>query len=404
MARKLFIPKKCRVGFQYREGTFTKKLAYVIYYDAANKIRKEKSWRGWCHLPEDEEGGKAEYQYWDQDKREHVKTAGIEPFDFDNVPTDGFVLNKGIRRISWSHFGSGRSMCRIYDPRGIEFEITIENLVGLLMHTDCSKREIQGELVYAWCGGDLMLLPCNSEEYQAAKDFTSLQAKKVGARELKEGATYVTKSEEHLVYLGRHMWYEEKDRYGEQNRREGKKQHIFCDIEGKSFKPIKSVPSTIAAIETEHPHDNTANWIDAYQAHVNSSPIVEWIKEPIPESEWNQDWDAPGRNHWDRPQINCFMSLPGDLAHYAVTIQKYKKPEHQSRHHFRMHQEPQSVPDGALVWCRNRIIRPDGSSGYLNHGRSLSYGHEHGEGQVTDRTRFFNLKAKYENGHIQEWS
>lgn len=225
MTTKIFIPKTCRVGFQTRADTFTNKLAYVIYYDSLGKLRKEKSWTGWCHLP-----GDTPQTVWDPNKREHIPAKPIDPYDFENEPTSGFVLNKGIRRFNWSHFGSDRSMIRIYDPRGIEFEITPENLIGLLMHTDCSRREIQGELVYAWCGKELMLLPCVSEEYEKAKSFTQLQGKKVGARELKEGITYVTKREKHVTYIGRHMWYEIKNHYfssSEPNERVGKKLHIW---------------------------------------------------------------------------------------------------------------------------------------------------------------------------------
>lgn len=408
MARKLFIPKKCRVGFQHREGTFTSKLAYVIYYDALGKIRKEKSWKGWCHLPS-EHGGRAEYNgEYNRETGEYAKLEGIDPFDFPNDPTSGFVINKGIRRISWSHFGSGRSMCRIYDPRGIEFEITIENLAGLLMHTDCLRREIQGELVYAWCGGDLMLLPCNSEEYQKAKNYTELQAKKVGARQLKEGATYVTKSEEHLVYVGRHLWYEIKDKYGETNRREGKKLHIFCDMEGKKFRPIKSVPSTIAAVENDHPHDETANWIDRFlKEQESSAEIVEWIREPIPEDEWNQDWDRKMERHWERPSIHCFCEVPNiPGAFYGVTIQKYHRSQ---RHHtfaYRVSELERSLPDSCLVYARNQIVRPDGSFGYVQSGYGGYHGHinDGGEGQVTDRTKFFRLTAKYSNGLTKKWS
>ena len=102
----IFIPETCRVGFKERQDTFTGKLAYVIYYDADKKLRKEVSWKGW------------------RDEK-------IDAFDFPNEPTSGFVLNKGIRRFNWSGFGTSRSMIRIYDPRGIEFEITPENLIGL---------------------------------------------------------------------------------------------------------------------------------------------------------------------------------------------------------------------------------------------------------------------------------
>mgnify|MGYP003293415702 CR=1 FL=1 len=42
MATNIFIPKKIKVGFQTREDTYTKKLAYVIYYDTQGKLRKDK--------------------------------------------------------------------------------------------------------------------------------------------------------------------------------------------------------------------------------------------------------------------------------------------------------------------------------------------------------------------------
>jgi hypothetical protein len=68
---QLFIPSKIKIGFQKREDTYTKKLAYVIYYDLKNKLRKETSWNSW---------------------RDHK----IEPLEFENKPISGFVLNKGV--------------------------------------------------------------------------------------------------------------------------------------------------------------------------------------------------------------------------------------------------------------------------------------------------------------------
>ena len=43
----IYIPKKIKVGYQNRYDTYTKKLAYVIYYDEKNKLRKETSWNNW---------------------------------------------------------------------------------------------------------------------------------------------------------------------------------------------------------------------------------------------------------------------------------------------------------------------------------------------------------------------
>ena len=47
MRNSIFIPKTINVGYQDRLGTYTGKLAYVIYYDEKGKLRKETSWNGW---------------------------------------------------------------------------------------------------------------------------------------------------------------------------------------------------------------------------------------------------------------------------------------------------------------------------------------------------------------------
>jgi hypothetical protein len=71
----VFIAPKIKVGFQKRTDTFTGMLAYIIYYDEKGKLRKEKSWEGW------------------RDKK-------IDAQEFENVPTDGFTINKDIKRYS----------------------------------------------------------------------------------------------------------------------------------------------------------------------------------------------------------------------------------------------------------------------------------------------------------------
>ena len=47
MKSNIFIPKIINVGYQNRSGTYTGKLAYVIYYDEKGKLRKEASWNNW---------------------------------------------------------------------------------------------------------------------------------------------------------------------------------------------------------------------------------------------------------------------------------------------------------------------------------------------------------------------
>lgn len=182
MNDKLYIPNKLKIGFQERSGTYTGKLAYITYLDHKGIHRKEKSWNSW------------------RDKN-------INPEDYDNIPTEGFVINKDVSRYNWSHFSSGRSYIRIYDPRGFEFEVTPENLIGILMHGDCSRRTLDGKFVYAWSGTDLILLPCNSEEYQSSLIYTGNQLKKLSTKDLIEGYVYRNKKGEDFIYLGKRFKY-----------------------------------------------------------------------------------------------------------------------------------------------------------------------------------------------------
>lgn len=182
---KLFIPKKLKVGYQKRSDTYTNMLAYVIYYDEKGVLRKEKGWEGW------------------RDKN-------IDPNHFDNIPTEGFVLNKDVGggRRSWS-WDSREAKCRVWDPRNFEFEITFENLLFILKECTSSKgKGLEGEFVYAWQGTDLVLLPAGCEDYKKSMEYTALQDKKISKKELVEGVMYLTKQDEKVMYLGKYLYKE----------------------------------------------------------------------------------------------------------------------------------------------------------------------------------------------------
>ena len=118
----IYVPKKINVGYQNRNDTYTGKLAYVIYYDEKGKLRKETSWNSW------------------RDEK-------IPNNEFENVPTEGFVLNKHAGGVenSWG-WNARKSYCRVYDPRGFEFEITIENLLYILENCSSIKgKGLEGE-------------------------------------------------------------------------------------------------------------------------------------------------------------------------------------------------------------------------------------------------------------------
>lgn len=258
MNEQLFIPKKIKVGYQERKDTYTKKLAYVIYYDSKGALRKEKSWEGW------------------RDKK-------IDSSEFDNSPTEGFVLNKkvGGYKSDWNHRAT---YARVFDPRGFEFEISVPNLLYILQETDCTKgKGLIGEFVYAWDGKDLILLPAVSEEYRKSTDYSALQGQKVGVRELIAGAVYETKKQQKWIYLGRYNWHE-TDRYSYHWKNGGsirsvKKSFIFANEEGKIEHPISL--TNISRCVSDTPVDNYAELLEKFTSMAESSKVIDLSFGPL---------------------------------------------------------------------------------------------------------------------------
>ena len=281
MNSNLFIPKKIRAGFQNREGTYNGTLGYIIYFGPDGKIRKEKSFESW------------------RDKKIPIQ-------EFDNIPTDGFVFNKNVQRYNWSHFGSGRSLIRVYDPRGVEFEITTENLILILMHTDCCKRGLVGSFVYGWSGGDLVLMPVACEEYQKATEFTERQDQRVGMKNMVNGCSYKTKKGKDLVYLGKFDWYV-WDTYSNKTRK-AKKCHIFTDDDGKSFLPKNDI-SFLASRNTDEPVSNYADIVENFQKNIHSSKIVKIETVPV-----QVDFSTKG-NTWgpELRKTNYFLKVGNNI-------------------------------------------------------------------------------------------
>lgn len=208
MRSSIFIPKTINVGYQNRSGTYTGKLAYVIYYDEKGKLRKETSWNGW------------------RDKN-------IPNNEYDNIPTEGFVLNKkaGDYSTGWDH---RHAYCRVYDPRGFEFEITIENLLYILENANCIKgKGLEGEFVYGWDGKDLVLMPVESPDYKEISEYNKIvyNNESIKTKDLILGATYLTKDNKNWIYMGRFETYGSGYTWNESG-------------ETKSCRLYKDIPST----------------------------------------------------------------------------------------------------------------------------------------------------------------
>lgn len=182
----IYIPQKIHVGYQNRDDTYTGKLAYVIYTDNKGKKHKEVSFDNW------------------RDKL-------IPVDDFDNEPINGFVLNRKAGGVedSWGHYAR-LSYVRVYDPRGFEFEISIQNLLWILQECNSTKgKGIDGELIYGWDGKDLVLVPTCSVDYKQICDNTKYADVNTGIKpsDVVVGYTYEQKNGNKYVYLGRYDYY-----------------------------------------------------------------------------------------------------------------------------------------------------------------------------------------------------
>lgn len=208
----LYIPETLMIGFQNREDTFDGKLSYVIYFDEKGKLRKESSWSSW------------------RDKN-------IEPIEVKNEILKNPILNKSVQRYGY-HFGSGRNMLRIYDPRGFEYEITVSNFVGISQYCDMVKSELVGEFVYAFQDGDMILLPVDSEEYKEAKEDTLNKNTKVSAKNLKPGNVYTANNGNTCIYIGKYNLNKDVNKYLHLPICSSGKKHIFYVEEESMFKDI----------------------------------------------------------------------------------------------------------------------------------------------------------------------
>ena len=245
----IFIPNRIKVGFCKRDDTYSGKLAYIIYYDKKGTLRKEQSLEGW-------------------------RNKNIEPEEFDNTPIEGFVFNKKVG--GGRGWDSRQTYTRVYDPRGFEIEITINNLLYILDNCDILKgKGISGELCYAWDKTELLLIPKDAVDYSTIKSHSLSLYKNeyIQASSLVEGCVYKFKDNKSYVYMGK---------YNERTYSSISTNKKFVFVDEKDFMKYKggfhaysSVKERVISIEnegliSEHYHeiktklDSDKDYIHAY--------------------------------------------------------------------------------------------------------------------------------------------
>lgn len=306
MDNQLFIPKKINVGFQEREGTYSGLLAYIIYWDNKGVLRKETSWESWRHKPEDPINRKwVNGKYVDSDEKRGDK---VKAQALDNVPINGFVLNKGVggQRQSWG-WNARNEYIRVYDPRGFEFEISVANLLFILQETNSIVgKGLEGEFVYSWDGKELVLLPTCSLEYKESSNFTDLQDKKVGAGDMVPGCCYTSKAQQRLIYLGRFLFTEFN-----WSSSETKKTHVFLNQDynedeakkdryyGQSKYITFNGFTKLGTKDTETPVENYAELMDDFSKSKHGCLIKNFIitNKPLRFKNFKADESIYNREH-----------------------------------------------------------------------------------------------------------
>ncbi|MFB0830783.1 hypothetical protein ACEU2D_14365 [Brevibacillus laterosporus] len=317
MKSNIFIPKKIKVGFQNRDNTYTKKLAYVIYYDQKDKLRKEISWNCW------------------RDKN-------IQDVDFINEPTSGFVLNKKVGDYvsDWNH---RQAYVRVYDPRDFEFEITIENLLYILENANSIKgKGLEGDFIYGWDGKELVLIPTSSPDYLEISSFNKLvhNQKKLKGKDLKIGGTYLTNENKEWIYLGRFdKWKTDYDNKFVNEHgytiypsiTKGKAYFFKRESEyGDGIESIKSLTKIISMV-SEECVENYAELMDVLQHNSYYSPIdhdkdeyVPYTKEELEKTFKNRDWKYVYTENRKRIDLNKRNSDTGIFFYYQIQNPNYQ--------------------------------------------------------------------------------
>jgi len=212
MSKNIFIPEKMKIGFYEESGNFTNKTALLVPMEYDGSYRKDKRFSRYSE--------------------EELGTMEVE-----NMPMTGFSLLKS-KDGSVSRWGKYNYLEKIliFDPRGFEFDISLKNLLFILEQTD--MHSIEGaELAYGWYDNEFLLLPTQSEDYKESFE-KSLKERKRGyitPKELIVGATYMTKENLKLIYLGRFNEYYYQRPFHVTSKKSVKPFYFACVHENQTF-------------------------------------------------------------------------------------------------------------------------------------------------------------------------
>lgn len=179
----LILPEKLYVGIKGREplNKETFPLGFCTPYETNKQFdSRKKTIDNWIGNPFDYKT--KTYKFKDK----------YEGHILDNIPTEGFTLDKVVSRWSTSN-----KYYRINDPRGFQLEISTENLADILLNYSCTKGVLEGYYVWARHNSKVYLLHSRSDLYNSIINRDT-------NRELKIGDKINVKNDGNLIYIGKY--------------------------------------------------------------------------------------------------------------------------------------------------------------------------------------------------------
>lgn len=135
-------------------------------------------------------------------KKKDILVSSIQPSaSFENKPRSGFILNKNISTQENIYKFNHNPI--IFDPLGLEYEISFSNLMEILKTTAINNGVFENEMVISFIGKNLVLVPTNITEVQESISSNNSKFTIENVQKPQFGRTYLI-GDEYLVYLGFH--------------------------------------------------------------------------------------------------------------------------------------------------------------------------------------------------------
>lgn len=196
-------PEKYYVGIQGMAPRSTTEypLGFATPYGTDSAFAKRKQTvDDWC--------GTRKYNY---QTRQYEDVDGVQPTIIDNVPVEGFQLEKVVSRWQTSN-----KMFRVNDPRGFTLEIDTFNLCDLLLNCTVDHGQLVGKFIWGRKDGKNFLTRLSHPAYQESLE------EKINRKTLQRGDVVRLGADKlKFVFVGKYYIIRQAAVYGYKNKNTG---------------------------------------------------------------------------------------------------------------------------------------------------------------------------------------